>query len=131
MNKVLPSTSPAGGLASAASTSYQALSTPHGRDPSTKRRDYDKFSPIRQIGAQIGTDSNAIVLSNALLASQGAYLMDERHNHPGPGYSLGQELDLDSTDNLSSSHMNHSTLSPQRLHSIREEVGGRQRILES
>ena len=51
---------------------------------------------------------------------------------------LGHDLDIDSADNLSSSHINHSTLSPQRLHSIREEVGGgtgvaaaRMRILES
>jgi hypothetical protein len=51
---------------------------------------------------------------------------------------LGHELEIDSADNLSSSHINHSTLSPQRLHSIREEVGGgtgvaaaRMRILES
>jgi hypothetical protein len=63
-------------------------------------------------------------------------------NHGGsdekvPAY-LGHELEIDSADNLSSSHINHSTLSPQRLHSIREEVGGgtgvaaaRMRILES
>lgn len=45
------------------------------------------------------------------------------------GYHMGHEMDLDSADNISNAHANHSTLSPQRLHSIREE--GRQRILES
>jgi hypothetical protein len=55
---------------------------------------------------------------------------------------ISHDLDIDSADNLSSSHINHSTLSPQRLHSIREEggavgtavggnLGGRMRVLES
>jgi len=44
-------------------------------------------------------------------------LVDER-----AGGFLGHELDIDSTENLS--NFNQSTLSPQRLHSIREEVAG-------
>jgi hypothetical protein len=50
----------------------------------------------------------------------------------------GHEFDIDSIDNNNLGYINHSTLSPQRLHSIREEVGqinggggGRPRILES
>lgn len=74
--------------------------------------EYDKFSPIRQTGAQIGSDSAGL---------GGFNLADDRGFH---------ELDLDSTENLS--NLNQSTLSPQRLHSIREEVAvGRGRILES
>jgi hypothetical protein len=56
-------------------------------------------------------------------------LSDERVNMAG---FMGRDLDIDSTDNLSNSNMNQSTLSPGRLQSIREEVAnGRQRILES
>ena len=58
-------------------------------------------------------------------------LFDERS---GPfNNNLNNEIEMDSADNISNSHINHSTLSPQRLHSIREEVvgNGRQRVLES
>ena len=101
------------------------------------RGEYDKFSPIRQIGAQIGTDYNtgAIIgaptahlkISNAApLASAGGVsanfnLFDERLGMP---FNANNELEMDSADNMSNSNVNHSTLSPQRLHSIREEAVG-------
>jgi len=62
-----------------------------------------------------------------------AMMIDERMSGGGGGaggFSSGHDLDMDSVDNLSSSHINHSTMSPNRLHSIREEVG-RPRNLES
>ena len=44
---------------------------------------------------------------------------------------MGTEIDLDSAENPSPENINHSTMSPPRLHSIREENVGRARVLES
>lgn len=93
-------------------------------------RDYDQFSPIRSIGAQIGTDYHGGV---GLGLDIGVPVNFNLHNERTSAITgfLGQDLDIDSTDTLSNSQINHSTLSPQRLDSIREEGPGRARILES